>query len=169
MKQNRNSRRVNQQAREKLAQIMLFEVADPDLALVTLTGVEVSVDKSVLHAYVSCEPERYETVQAALERAHGRVRSLLGRALGWRVTPELVWEIDTTADDAERIARALQDVPPTMDVEKDAEGYPLLSQDESSSQDASSQDTSPQDASSQDASPQDKPVASDMSNHDTEA
>jgi ribosome-binding factor A len=93
MKQNRNSRRVNQQAREKLAQIMLFEVADPDLALVTLTGVEVSVDKSVLHAYVSCEPERYETVQAALERAHGRVRSLLGRALGWRVTPELVWEM----------------------------------------------------------------------------
>ena len=59
MKQNRNSRRVNEQAREKLASILLFEVADPELALVTLTGVEVSVDKSVLRAYVSCESDRY--------------------------------------------------------------------------------------------------------------
>lgn len=125
MKRNRNSRRVGEQAREKLAQILLFEVSDPDLALVTITGVEVSVDKSVLRAYVSCEPDRYEEVSAALSRAKGRVRSLLGRALGWRVTPELIWEIDTTADEAERIARALQDVPPTMGVEKDEEGYPL--------------------------------------------
>ena len=125
MKQNRNSRRVNEQAREKLAQILLFELSDPALLLVTLTGVEVSVDKSVLRAYVSCESDRYEEVATALERAKGRVRGLLGRSLGWRVSPEIVWQIDTTADDAERIARALQDVPPTMGVEKDDEGYPI--------------------------------------------
>ncbi len=125
MKQNRNSRRINEQAREKLAQILLFEIADPDLMLVTLTGVEVSVDKSVLRAYVSCEADRYEVVSDALERAKGRIRSLLGRALGWRVTPEVVFQIDTTTDEAERIARALEDVPPTLGVEKDEFGYPV--------------------------------------------
>jgi ribosome-binding factor A len=125
MKQNQNSRRINEQAREKLASILLFEVSDPDLALVTLTGVEVSVDKSLLRAYVSCEPDRYEQVSQALERAKGRIRSLLGRSLAWRVTPELIFEIDTTADEAERISEALKDVPPTMSVTKDAEGYPL--------------------------------------------
>jgi len=125
MKQNQNSRRNAEFAREKLASILLFETSDPDLALVTLTGVEVSVDKSVLKAYVSCEPERYEAVTAALARAKGHLRSLLGRSLGWRVTPELIFVIDRTTDDAERIARALEDVPPTLGVEKDEFGYPV--------------------------------------------
>ncbi|MCC6102301.1 MAG: 30S ribosome-binding factor RbfA [Atopobiaceae bacterium] len=125
MKQNNNSRRINEQAREKLAHILLFDIADPDLSLVTLTGVEVSIDKTFMRAYVSCAPERYEQVSAALQRAKGHVRSLLGHALGWRVTPEIDFEIDSTADEAERISRALMDVPPTMSVAKDAEGYPL--------------------------------------------
>ena len=130
MKQNHNSLRINEQAREKLANILLFEIADPDLMLVTLTGVEVSIDKSVLRAYISCESDRYESVSAALERAKGRIRSLLGHALGWRVTPEIIFQIDTSTDEAERIARALQNVPPTLGVEKDEEGYPVDSAEE---------------------------------------
>ncbi len=125
MKQNQASRRVNEQARTKLASILLFEVSDPDLALVTLTGVEVSVDKSMMNVYVSCDPDRYERVLAALGRAKGRIRSLLGRSLGWRVTPDIAFRIDTTADEAERIAHALENRPETLDVEKDEFGYPL--------------------------------------------
>lgn len=125
MKQNQNSRRINQMAREKLGNILLFELSDPELELITLTGVEVSIDKSVCRAYISCDKERYERVGAALERAKGRIRSLLGHSLGWRVTPELSFRIDTTADEAETIARALKDVPPTLDIPKDEEGYPL--------------------------------------------
>ncbi|QOY61434.1 30S ribosome-binding factor RbfA [Thermophilibacter immobilis] len=125
MKQNQYSRRVNELAREKLASILLLEISDPDLALVTLTGVEVSVDKSLLRAFVSCDAARYDEVTAALARARGRIRALLGRSLGWRVTPELDFRIDTTTDEAERITRALEDVPPTIGVEKDEEGYPV--------------------------------------------
>lgn len=124
MKQNQFSRRTNELAREKLASILLFEISDPDLSLVTLTGVEVSVDKSFLRAYVSCDAARYEEVSAALVRAKGRIRSLLGHALGWRVTPEIAFQIDTTTDEAERISRALEVVPPTLGVEKDEFGYP---------------------------------------------
>lgn len=130
MKQNHNSRRVNEIAREKLASILLFEVSDPELSLVTLTGVEVSIDKSVLRAYVSCDRDRYDEVSQALGRAKGRIRSLLGHALGWRVTPELIFQIDTTADEAERIAKALQDVPSTLSVEKDEFGYPVADGEE---------------------------------------
>ena len=117
---------MGEQAREKLGYILLFEVSDPDLQLVTLTGCEVSVDKSLVVAYVSCDSQRYDDVTAALARAKGRIRSLLGKALGWRVTPELVFRIDTTADDAERIAKALQNVPETLQVEKDEDGYPVV-------------------------------------------
>ncbi len=125
MKQNQHSRRTNEQARVKLANILLFEISDPDLALVTIMGVEVSVDKSYLRAYVSCDAERYDEVEAALARAKGRIRSLLGRSLGWRVTPELDFRIDTTTDEAERISRALEDAPATLSVEKDEFGYPV--------------------------------------------
>lgn len=125
MKQNAQSRRCAELAREKLANILLFEVSDPDLELVTLTSCEVSIDRSLVRAYVSCEADRYDAVMEALARAKGRIRSLLGHALGWRVTPELDFRIDTTTDEAERIARALDQVPPTMGVAKDEDGYPL--------------------------------------------
>lgn len=130
MKQNSTSRRMGELAREKLGYILLFEISDPDLELVTLTGCEVSLDKSVLKAYVSCDAARYDEVRAALARAKGRIRSLLGRSLGWRVTPALVFEIDTTTDEAERIARALENVPATLRVEKDEFGYPVPAEEE---------------------------------------
>ncbi len=125
MKQNQYSRRTNEIAREKLANILLFEISDPDLQLVTVTGCEVSVDKSFMRVFISCEPDRYEVVTAACKRAKGRIRTLLGHALKWRVTPDLEFKIDTTTDEAERIARALEQVPSTLEIEKDEFGYPI--------------------------------------------
>lgn len=136
MKQNQFSRRTNEIAREKLSWILLFEISDPDLQLVTVTSCEVSVDKSFMRAYVSCEPDRYDKVLVALKRAKGRIRSFLGHALNWRVTPELDFKIDTTTDEAERIAQALEVVPPTLGVEKDEFGYPLASDEENSDEEA---------------------------------
>ncbi len=125
MKQNRNSRRINEEVREKIANILLFEVADPDLALVTVTGAEVAIDKSYMRVYVTCEADRYDKVMAALNRAKGRIRTLFGHAVSWRATPEIEFRIDTTTDEAEQITRALKNVPPTMGVEKDENGYPI--------------------------------------------
>ena len=71
------------------------------------------------------EGEFPEEVLEALDAARGRIRSLLARALDWRVTPELEFRIDRSTDEAERIARALENVPETLSVPKDEEGYPL--------------------------------------------
>lgn len=125
MKQNNATRRLGEQLREKLGYILLFEVSDPRLDLVTLTGVEVSIDRSFARVFVSCDGDRYEEVLEALGSAKGRIRSLLARSLDWRVTPELDFRIDRSTDEAERIARALENAPETIGVEKDEEGYPL--------------------------------------------
>ena len=125
MKQTSATRRLGAQLQEKLGYILLFEVSDPRLDLVTLTGVEVAVDRSFARVYVSCDADRYEEVLEALAAARGRIRSLLARALDWRVTPELDFRIDRSTDEAERIGRALEARPVTIDVEKDEEGYPL--------------------------------------------
>ena len=125
MKQNAATRRLGEQLREKLGYILLFEVADPRLDLVNITGVEVAVDRSFARVYVSCEEGRYAEVLEALAAAKGRIRSLLAHSLDWRIVPELEFKIDRSTDEAERITRALENVPPTMGVEKDEEGYPI--------------------------------------------
>lgn len=127
MKQNNATRRLGEQLREKLGYILLFEISDPRLDLVTITGVEVSIDRSFARVFVTCDGDRYEEVLEALASAKGRVRSLLARTLDWRVTPELDFRIDRSTDEAERIARALENVPETLSVEKDEEGYPVQS------------------------------------------
>ena len=107
MKQSGSSRKVNEQAREVIASILLFDVSDPRLDLVTVTGCEVSYDRSVCNVYYSVSPDRYDDVAAAFEKAAGRIRLLMARRLSWRVAPELRFLLDTSVDEADRIGRAL--------------------------------------------------------------
>lgn len=107
MKQSAQSRKVNEAARTALASLLLTEVADPRLALITVTEVEVSKDRSVANVYVTASSSRYEEVNAGLASAKGRLRSLLGAQLGWRVTPDLRFFIDQGVDHAQSITAAL--------------------------------------------------------------
>lgn len=125
MKRSPSTRRPAELAREKLARILATKVADPALQGVTLTGCDVSVDKSFVRAFCACPAGEEEEVARAFARAKGHIRRLLGQALGWRVTPELDLRIDPSTDEAERIAEALRHVPPTMAEPKDDEGYPI--------------------------------------------
>lgn len=140
MKQNAASRRLAREAREKIASILLTEVSDPRLDLVTVTACEVSIDRSLCRVYVAAQPGTYEDVLAGLESARGRIRSLLGRSLTWRVTPELDFVIDTTTDEAMRITEALKNVPATLAVPKDEFGYPIVEDDEDEDDEPGSED-----------------------------
>lgn len=130
MKQNANSRRLAQIARSALASILMFELADPRLEMVSISACEVSVDRAICHVYVVSSADSYDAVLEGLTSAKGRIRTLLGKRLGWRVTPELFFHIDRSADEAERIMKALQQVPENIHIEKDEYGYPVDKQDE---------------------------------------
>ena len=99
---------MNEQARQVIAETLMFEFSDPRLSLVTITGCEVSFDRTACNVHYTTTPDRYEETQEALEKAAGRLRSLLARKLSWRTSPELRFFLDTSVDEAERIARALQ-------------------------------------------------------------
>ena len=114
MKQGSSSRRVNEQARQVIAETLMFEISDPRLGMVTITGCEVSFDRSVCNVYYTAMPGTYEEVQAAFEKAAGRIRSILAKKLSWRTSPELRFFIDKSVDEAERIARALENVRQRM-------------------------------------------------------
>ena len=108
MKQNASNRRVNEQARQVIAETLMFDTADPRLSMVTVTGCEVSFDRSACNVHFTCAPGAYDETQAALEKAAGHIRSVLARKLSWRTSPELRFFRDKSVDEAERIARALE-------------------------------------------------------------
>lgn len=107
MKQSNANRKTNEQAREVLASILLFDVSDPRLRMVTITGCEVSFDRSYCNVFYTADRDRYEDAAAGFAAAAGRIRSLMGRQLSWRVTPELRFLLDPSVDEAQRISDAL--------------------------------------------------------------
>ena len=107
-------RKNDEQIREAVATIISREISDPRVMLITVTGAKTSRDKSIASIYVSAEPARYEEVLEGLNSAKGRIRSMLGRNLTWRVTPELRFFIDDSIDEGQRIAEALTHVPPSL-------------------------------------------------------
>lgn len=107
MKQNAASRKVNEQAREVIASILLFDISDPRLDMVTVTGCEVSFDRSVCNVFYATDPGRYVEVEAAFDQAKGRIRSLMAKKLSWKQAPELRFSLDRSVDEAEAVAMAL--------------------------------------------------------------
>lgn len=116
MKQTPRTRKVNETVREAVASMLAVDIADPRLQLVTVTGAEVAPDFSVATIFVIAhgDERRYAEVLAGLESAKGRIRSLLGRRVKMRITPELRFVIDASVDTGMRIAEALKDVPPSL-------------------------------------------------------
>ena len=107
MKQGSSSRKVNEQAREVIANALLFEMSDPRLQLVTITGCEVSFDRSVCNVYYTADASSYDEVADAFGSAAGRIRTIMAKRLSWRVAPELRFMLDSSVDEAQRIESAL--------------------------------------------------------------
>lgn len=107
MKQNSSNRKVNEQAREVIANALLFDVSDPRLSMVTVTGCEVSFDRSVCNVYYTADVSSYDAVAVAFEKAAGHIRSVMAKQLSWRVAPQLRFMLDPSVDEAQRIESAL--------------------------------------------------------------
>lgn len=92
--------RVADQIQKELASFIQFELKDPRLKLVTVSGVEVSRDFSYADVYVTfmgvnADDEAKELL-LVLNRASGYLRKLLGQAIKLRLTPSLRFHYDKT-------------------------------------------------------------------------
>ena len=92
---------MGDQIMQVLASLLVQEVEDPTLALVTITGVRLNRDFSiaeVLYTHIrgrSAEPE----ITKALYRAKGFLRSRLSKELNLRGIPDLRFQWDTFLED----------------------------------------------------------------------
>lgn len=86
-------------------------VKDPDLGFVTITDVRVTGDlqqASVFYTVFGDEAQRAMSA-ALLERHKGRIRSLVGKELGIRLTPSLEFFADAVPETAAQINDLLRE------------------------------------------------------------
>jgi len=100
------ARRVEEQLKRLLPDIVRREVKDPRIGPLTITAVELSRD--LAHARVFFTPFAGQgdpgEYLAALRGAAGFVRRELRRALRLRVTPELEFRIDESVERGARLS-----------------------------------------------------------------
>jgi ribosome-binding factor A len=107
------ARRLAKRISEIVASAIEFEIKDPGLTGITIIDSKVTGDLhdatlfySVLGATLDDEPD-YEGAAAALERAKGVLRSMVGAGTGVRYTPTLTFIRDTVSDSVQRMEELL--------------------------------------------------------------
>ncbi len=117
---NHRVERVNELIKEVLSELILTEIKDPRIGLVTVVGVRVTNDLSsakVLFSVMGDEAQRIQT-HKLLKAATPFLRRVLVRHMDVRIAPELRWVYDDSLDRAFRIEQMLRDtgtVPDTTE------------------------------------------------------
>ena len=114
-------RRVAEQIRAELSQILREEVRDPRIGLVTITRVKLASDFGAATIFVSPlgedpDAERKMEIETAMRAAAGFARRLLARRMKLRHTPELRFLVDDSiAEGSQTLAlmRSLDTQPET--------------------------------------------------------
>lgn len=105
------ARRVEEQLKRLLAELVRREVKDPRVGLITITAVELTKDLS--HARVFFTPFAglgdAVAAQEALRHAAGYLRHGLGNALHLRVTPQLDFRIDESVERGARLSSLISE------------------------------------------------------------
>ncbi len=88
------------------------EVRDPRLANVTITEVRVTPDLLIARVYFTVlgGSDQQREAMVALDRANGFLRTQLAGQVRLRLAPELIWELDTSAEYGRRIDELLDQV-----------------------------------------------------------
>ncbi|HSW35107.1 MAG TPA: 30S ribosome-binding factor RbfA [Candidatus Limnocylindrales bacterium] len=100
MSENR-ARRVGEQIKKDISQIIRTQIKDPRVAdLTSITEVEMTRDLRYATVYVSIygsAEEKNETI-LALRRAAGYIRGEIGRRIRLRYTPEINFLLDNSME-----------------------------------------------------------------------
>lgn len=92
--------------------MVLREVNDPRLKLISVTDVKVDREMAYADVYVSAVEgaERSREVMAGLESAGGFLRRALAERVRLRTFPRLRFHWDPTPENADRVERVLADL-----------------------------------------------------------
>ncbi|MBK8026435.1 MAG: 30S ribosome-binding factor RbfA [Chloroflexi bacterium] len=109
--------RVSGRIRKILSTLIVREVADPRLAGITVTDVEIDAELMYAKVYVNAmgEEEREAEVMLGLEHARGFLRREVARRLSLRRAPQLSFKWDASLERGERINKILSGLEIPLD------------------------------------------------------
>jgi len=106
--------RLNQLFKREIGRLILMgDLSDPRLRLVTITYADVSKDLSVAHVGFSVMIDGEKAVEEArqgLMSARGRIRSLLASRIDIRHIPEIRFVHDGSIAEAMRMEETLEEI-----------------------------------------------------------
>lgn len=111
MRKTRRTSRVGESVRDALVEVFRHDLKDARLAMVSITGVEVSPDLHFARVFISgLNEEQTKKIASDLNTQAGRARHFLGQRIRLRYTPELDFRYDETTARAGRIEQLLSDI-----------------------------------------------------------
>lgn len=111
MASERRQRQIEKRIQQKISEVILFEIKDPRVGFITITGVSIGRDLAIAKVRWSVlNPKEKTRVTHLLEHARGFLRREVARDLDIRSAPELRFEYDDGAERAERISSKLREV-----------------------------------------------------------
>ena len=104
--------RVGEQIHKETTRLLMFNIKDPRVASVTLTGVQMSRDISSAKIYftVSDKSVDRKDVERGLKSAAPYIRRELGKIMQLRFVPNLFFKYDESIDYGQKIDALLHQV-----------------------------------------------------------
>ncbi len=119
------SRRIAEQLRRELAEVIRDDLDDPRIGSVTLSEVQVSRDLAHARVYISvlgAEAEEVEASVSVLNDASGFLRTRVARRINAKRTPSLRFIHDTAFDRGARLSALIDEVAPSRRADDSDEG-----------------------------------------------
>lgn len=109
MKEYKRSERVSDLVCREVSNILLRDIKDPRVEMVTITGTRVSDDlrHAVVFYSVIGDEKRWAEVGKGLKSTKGYVKRELGKRLKMKYLPDLKFVEDRTMEKGEKIDRLL--------------------------------------------------------------
>ncbi|MFC1618239.1 30S ribosome-binding factor RbfA [Patescibacteria group bacterium] len=106
---SRRTEQVQDLIQQELGKILIREIEFPVGAFPNILRVSVSPDLRNATVWVGVVPPKMRgKVLKTIERNIGRIQSLLNKRLYMKFVPQLRFEIDSTIDKVDRVARLLE-------------------------------------------------------------
>ena len=102
------AQKLGDQIQREVSDLLQRELRDPRVAMITITGVDVSPDLSHAKVFFTLfEKDKLADTLAGLRRASGYLRSQLAKRIKLYTTPELRFEYDESVERGDRLSRLI--------------------------------------------------------------
>ena len=105
------STKVAEQMQRELANLLMFEVKDPRVTMVTVTAVEVTGDMAHAKIFYSAPPSKEakgkQSLQNGLEKSAGFLRTQVAKRMLLRTVPQLHFVYDESIDIGMKMAQLI--------------------------------------------------------------